>query len=131
MARLIAPGASTAEFAQVLVIYDNYFKVLGVSALHGRTFEPGNTAESVSPPSVLVSENYWRRRFAADPAIVGKTVYLNGSAVTVIGVTPHDFVGTGVAAPAFWLPLSIEPHINADSQWLHLSKRPKTTSHLR
>jgi hypothetical protein len=102
-ARLMAPGASNAEFAQVFIVSDNYFRVLGVSALHGRTFEPGNTAESVSPPSVLVSENYWRRRFAGDPAIVGKTVHLNGVAVTVIGVTPHDFVGTGVAAPAFWL----------------------------
>src|SRR6185295_9787511 len=96
----------------------NYFRVLGVSALHGRRFEPGNTAESVSPPSVLVSENYWRRRFAGDPAIIGKTVHLNGIAVAVIGVTPHDFVGTGVSAPAFWLPLSIEPQINADRQWL-------------
>jgi len=118
--RLMAPGASNAEFAQVFIVSDNYFRVLGVAALHGRTFEPGITAESVSPPSVLVSENYWRRRFAADPAIIGKTAYLNGIAATVIGVTPHDFVGTGVAAPAFWLPLSIEPLINADSQWLNL-----------
>src|SRR6185436_15888948 len=93
MARLMAPGASNAEFAQVFIVSDNYFSVLGVSALHGRTFGPGNTTGSLSPPSVLVSENYWRRRFAADPAIVGKTVHLNGIAVTVIGVTPHDFKG--------------------------------------
>ena len=65
-----------------------------------------------------MSENYWRRRFAADPAIVGKTVHLNGVAVTIIGVTPHDFTGTGVNAPAFWLPLRIEPLINADKEWL-------------
>jgi len=120
IANLMAAGASNAEFAHVFIVSDNYFRVLGVSALHGRTFEPGNTAESVSPPSVLVSENYWRRRFAGDPAIIGKTVHLNGIAVTIIGVTPHDFVGTGVAAPAFWLPLGIEPRINADRQWLHL-----------
>ncbi len=119
MARLMAPGASNAEFAFVFIVSDNYFEVLGVSALHGRTFERGNAVNSVSPPSVLVSENYWRGRFDADPAIVGKTVHLNGIAVTVIGVTPHDFVGTGVNAPAFWLPLSIEPLINADSQWLY------------
>src|SRR5262249_54643232 len=104
--------------AFVFIVSDNYFRVLGVSALHGRTFEPGNT-ESVGLPPVLVSENYWRRRFDADPAIVGKTVHLNGIAVTIIGVTPHDFVGTVGNAPAFWLPLSIEPRINADSQWLH------------
>lgn len=118
MARMMAAGASNAEFAFVFIVSDNYFRTLGVSALHGRTFEPGDT-ESVGLPPVLVSENYWRRRFDADPGIVGKTVHLNGIAVTVIGVTPHDFVGTGVNAPAFWLPLSIEPLINADSQWLH------------
>jgi predicted permease len=122
LARMMAAGASNAEFAFVFVVSDNYFRVLGVPALHGRTFEPGTGADSVNPPSVLVSENYWRRRFGADPAIVGKTVHLNGIAVTVIGVTPHDFVGTGVNAPAFWLPLSIEPHINADPQWLHLKE---------
>jgi predicted permease len=118
MARLMAPGASNAEFAQVFIVSDNYFSVLGVSALHGRTFGPGNTAEPASPPSVLVSENYWRRRFAADPAFIGKTVHLNGIAVTVIGVTPQDFKGTGRVVPAFWLPLSIESQINADPQWL-------------
>jgi len=118
MARMMAAGASNVEFAFVFIVSDNYFRVLGVSALHGRTFEPGNT-ESAGLPPVLVSENYWRRRFDADPGIVGKAVHLNGIAVTVIGVTPHDFVGTGVNAPAFWLPLSIEPLINADNQWLH------------
>ena len=117
--RLLAAGASNAEFAQVFVVSENYFQVLGVSALFGRTFEPGNTSESVTPPSVLASENYWRRRFASDPAVIGKTVHLNGVAVTVIGVTPRDFVGTGVAAPAFWLPVSIEPRMNADKLWLH------------
>jgi predicted permease len=115
MARMMTVGASNVEFAFVFIVSDNYFRVLGVSALHGRTFEPGDT---VRLPQVLVSENYWRRRFDADPAIVGKTVRLNGIAATVIGVTPHDFVGTGVNAPAFWLPLSMDPLINADSQWL-------------
>lgn len=118
MVSLMAPGASNAEFAQVFLVSDNYFRVLGISALYGRTFEPGNRTESASPPSVLVSENYWKRRFSADPAIIGKTIHLNGIAVTVTGVTPHDFVGTGRVAPAFWLPLSIEPWINADRQWL-------------
>src|SRR5262249_55921337 len=43
---------------------------------------------------------------------------LNGIAATVIGITPHDFVGTGVATPAFWIPTSLEPLLNADKQWL-------------
>ena len=74
--------------------------------------------ELAATPSVLISENYWQKRFAGDPAILGKTIYLNGLAVTVVGITPRDFVGTGVGAPAFWLPVSMEPLIHADDQWL-------------
>src|SRR5262249_21701139 len=61
---------------------------------------------------------YWQRRFGGDPAIVGKTIHLNGIAVAVIGITPHDFVGTGIGTPAFWLPASIEPLIHGDRLWL-------------
>ena len=115
---LIHSGASNTEFANVFVVSENYFKVLGVAALHGRTFDSISIPELVASPPVLISENYWQRRFAGDPAMLGKTIYLNGIAVTVIGITPHDFVGTGVAAPAFFLPLSIEPLINGNDQWL-------------
>ena len=112
---LLTAGASNTEFAQVFIVSENYFAVLGVSALRGRTFE--NTAASgpvPAAPYVLISENYWQRRFGGDPAIVGKTLHLNGVAVTVIGVTPHDFAGTSVGAPAFWIPLGLEPQINAN-----------------
>src|SRR5258708_26907502 len=115
---LLRSGASNTEFAHVFVVSENYFKVLGVTALRGRSFESIGSPELVASPSVLISENYWQRRFAGDPAMLGKTIYLNGLAVRVAGITPHDFVGTGVAAPAFWIPLSIEPLIHADQQWL-------------
>jgi predicted permease len=118
-------GAGNAEFAQAYVVSENYFKVLGVSVVHGRSWDSENTVGTAATPSVLVSENYWKRRFAGDPAIVGKTVYLNGVEVTVIGVTPRNFVGTSIATPAFWIPISIEPLINADKQWLLArDKRP-------
>jgi predicted permease len=107
-----------AEPVNVVMVSENYFKVLGVPALHGRTFESINPAELVANPAVLISENYWQRRFAGDPTTLGRTIYLNGVAVTVIGITPRDFVGTGVAAPAFWIPISIEPLIQGDGQWL-------------
>jgi predicted permease len=115
---LLRYQASNTEFANVFVVSENYFKVLGVTALHGRTFESISIPELVASPPVLVSENYWQKRFAGDPAILGKTIYLNGVAVTVAGIAPRDFVGTGVSAPAFWLPLSIEPLIHADDKWL-------------
>lgn len=116
---LLTAGAGNAEFAQVFVVSENYFAVLGVPALRGRTFETGKIPGPPADPSVLISANYWQRRFASDPAIVGKTVHLNGVAFTVIGVSPYNFTGTEVMAPAFWIPLSMEPQINADPNWLH------------
>jgi predicted permease len=111
--------ASNAEFASIYAVSENYFKVLGVAALRGRTFDSIGIAELVASPSVLISENYWRKRFAGDPAVLGKTIHLNSVAVTVAGITPHDFVGTGVAAPDFWFPLCLEPLVHHDNNWLH------------
>jgi len=116
---LLSAGASNAEFASVYVVSENYFKVLGVAALRGRTFDSLTIPELVASPSALIGENYWQRRFARDPAVLGKTIRLNGVAVTVIGITPHDFVGTGVVVPDFWLPVSLEPLIHGYPDWLH------------
>lgn len=115
---LLPAGTSNAEFASVFVVSENYFKVLGVKALHGRTFESMSIPELVTAPPVLISENYWKARFAGAAAMLGKIIYLNGLAVTIVGIAPRDFAGTGVGAPAFWLPISIEPLIQADDQWL-------------
>jgi predicted permease len=119
---LLRSSVSDTEFVNVGVVSENYFQVLGVPALRGRTFESLSAAEiAANPPlrnSVVISENYWQARFAGDRAVLGKTVFLNGVAAVVIGIAPHDFVGTGITAPAFWLPCSIEPLIHADDQWL-------------
>ena len=112
-------GGSMDEFAAVSAVSENYFEVLGVTALRGRTFESISSSELLAEPPVLISENYWQSRFAGDPAIIGKTIYLNNVPVTILGITPRDFMGTGASVPAFWLPLSIEPLLNADEQWLH------------
>ncbi len=108
----------TAEFASVLVVSENYFQVLGVAALDGRTFDSLSAPGLLASPSVLISENYWQKRFASDPSVLGKTIRLNGAAVTVIGITPHDFLGTHIAVPDFWFPLSLEPLVHADQNWL-------------
>jgi len=116
---LLPPAVSNAEFAGTFIVSENYFSVLGVSTLRGRAFESIPSSELAASPSVLISENYWQRRFASDPAVLGKTIRLNGASFTIVGITPHDFVGTSVAVPDFWLPLSLEPLIHPDSNPLH------------
>jgi predicted permease len=116
---LLRPGASNAEFASVFVVSENYFAVLAVPALRGRTFESMNRSDLAASPSVLISENYWRKRFGGDPAVLGKTIRLNGAAFTIAGITPHNFVGTSIAVPDFWAPLSLYGLVHPESQRLH------------
>lgn len=120
---LLPSGASNAEFTSVLAVSENYFGVLGVAPLRGRSFDSMPVSALLASPSILISENYWRKRFAGDPSVLGKTIRLNGIAVTIIGITPHDFFGTHIAVPDFWLPLSLEPLIHADPNWLRDRER--------
>lgn len=116
---LLPPGAIDAEFAPTLEVSENYFSVLGVNALRGRTFDAMSSSELAASPSVLISENYWQKRFNGDASILGKVVRLNGVSFTIIGVTPHDFEGTTVATPDFWFPLSLVPLVHPDGNWLN------------
>ena len=83
-------------------------RVLGVSPALGRAFQPGDDAEG-SADVVMLTDALWRRRFGADPAIVGRTIHLDGAPATVIGVMPRDFVfplpGLDVEPAGFLVPL--------------------------
>jgi predicted permease len=114
----LLPHGKNGETASTYLVSENYFSVLGVDALRGRTFDAINPSELAASPSVLISENYWQKRFAGDPTVLGKTIRLNGIAFTIVGITPHNFVGTNVEAPDFWLPLSLEPLVHPDDNWL-------------
>ena len=107
-----ATNASKAELSSIITVSENYFSVLGIAPLRGRFFADEDRKQMASAPTVVISENYWQRRFAGDPGILGKAIRLNGAAVTIIGVTPRDFVGTSIGVPDFWVPLSLQPVIH-------------------
>ena len=68
----------------------NFFSVLGVRPILGRTFRPEED-QLGGPPVVMIGEGLWKRRFGSDPGIIGKSIVLNDKAYTVIGVIPADF----------------------------------------
>ncbi|HKG91127.1 MAG TPA: ABC transporter permease [Gemmatimonadaceae bacterium] len=105
-----AAGAAP-EVVTGVVATGNYFAVLGARAALGRTFAPPDDAPG-APPVAVVSDGFWRRRLGADPAAVGRTIVLNGAAVTVVGVAERGFRGTHVAlAPDVWVPVAAWPHV--------------------
>ena len=67
-------------------VTSNYFDVLGVRPILGRTFLP---QEEEGADVALVSENFWRNRLGKDPNVLGRTVNLNGVAHTIVGVLPN------------------------------------------
>ena len=113
----------------------NYFGVVGARPALGRGFVPDEDQVPDRNPVVVLSYGLWRRRFGADPAIIGKTVILNNLGYTVVGVGPAGFYGTSRAiTPEFWAPLAMVgqmlPELAADqdhrgAQWLILDARLK------
>ncbi|MBA3886628.1 MAG: ABC transporter permease [Acidobacteria bacterium] len=83
------------------------FRVVGRRPALGRGFTPGDDAES-APPVVVLSHGTWRTHFGEDPAIVGRTISLNGTMHAIVGVMPADFMFPDRRAE-FWAPLRLEP----------------------
>lgn len=82
----------------------NFFTVLGVHPEAGRLFGVGDDERPGMAPIVVLSHSYWTRRFRRDPAIVGRTVLLNGQPMTVAGVASADFRGMSLVVPDVWVP---------------------------
>ena len=85
----------------------NYFDVLGIKPILGRLIAPGEGKPGGYDPMIVLSYPYWQSRFGANPAIIGKSVRLNGKPMTVVGVAQKGFQGPYrfIHAQAF-LPLN-------------------------
>ncbi len=86
-----------------LYVSANYFGVLGVAPVYGRTFLPEEEARATEPVVVL-SYRTWQR-LGAEPEIVDQYVRINGTQCRIIGVAPKAFTGAAVVSPDLWLPL--------------------------
>ena len=109
--RADAPAGEAPQRASGHLVSGNYFSLLGVNALMGRvlTNEDDTTA---AQPTAVISNPYWKQKLGSDAQVVGKTLLLNGTAFTIVGVMPPEFFGTRVRrSPDFWVPLAFQPQI--------------------
>jgi predicted permease len=74
-------------------VTDNFFAGLGLDPAAGRLFARGEGEHPGSPRLLVLGYSCWQRRFAGDPAVIGKTVRINGQSATIIGVVPKTFLG--------------------------------------
>ena len=87
----VSIGGGAAENVQGAVVSDNYFRVLGVTPLMGRFFEPADDDVPWSRPVAVISHRFWQRQLSGDSAVIGRTITVNGGVLTVIGVAPPGF----------------------------------------
>ncbi len=102
-----------------MLVSGNHFKVLGVEPVLGRGFIPDEDDKPGAQPVLLLSDNFWERRFARDPRILGGTLVMNGIDYTVIGIMPRDFTGTVSVVPAVWAPLTTRLKLEPGTDILH------------
>jgi predicted permease len=93
-------GAGEPERLTSVPVTQNFFTLLGVEPVIGRSFTREESQGKYSaPPAVLLSDSFWRRRFRSDPNVVGQKLTLNNQPAIVVGVLPQSFDFASVFAP--------------------------------
>jgi putative ABC transport system permease protein len=113
-----------ASRSLALEVSCNFFQVYGLTQPRaGRLFRPDECSRDATNQVVVIAEEMWRDRFAADPRILGKTILLNRLPFTVIGIAPLDFSGR-VRGPGLWIPLGLQGRVTGKPDIFHSENRP-------
>ena len=121
-----APATFTDESAQAVslaFVGGGYMGTFGAQPVLGRILGPGDDIAGAAPV-VVISHGFWTRRLNADPAIVGRQIWLSGTAMTVVGVTSRSFTGVLPATPALWVPFAAYPAVYGGQPLTRESRQP-------
>ena len=109
-ANFVYQGQSESVVAEV--VSGNFFDVLGVTPYRGRLLTAADDVIKGGHPVVVLGYGFWQRRFGGEDSVLGKTVRINNSLMTVIGVTPREFFGVNVGRnPQIYVPLAMKAEI--------------------
>ena len=124
-----------SSYGKMLLVSGSYFPLLGVQPTLGRLLGPGDDAVVGEASVAVLSHAYWSNALGADPAVLGKTIVVNGKPFAVVGVAPPEFRGTTVGmTPEVFVPItflwssrpSATPiHQDRSSYWTYLFARLK------
>jgi predicted permease len=125
----LGTGAAAEQVLKADATWD-LFPLLGVHAALGRFFDRNEDRPGAAARVVVLGDELWRRRFDADPGVLGRTVVLDGRPFTVIGVAPPAFTGVELGRVDAWAPMSVRGAGVADdwtttrnAQWLEVVAR--------
>jgi predicted permease len=120
--------------AEGVLVSGSYFPVLGLQPALGRLIGPQDDRVTGEAPVVVLSHEYWRTHFNADPGVINDTLTVNGQTMTIIGVAPQGFTGTTFGAlPKVFLPVTMYTRLqpgfddwaNRRAYWAYLFARLK------
>ena len=129
LCRRLVPASVTVdnqtERVDAEMVSGNYFSMLGVQPAIGRVFNSREDDQVYQGhPVVVLGYDYWVSRFARDPAVVGKTIRVNNSPMTIVGVSAPGFAGLDPAqAPQIRVPIQMKPVLVPDWGWVHMDDR--------
>jgi hypothetical protein len=132
-ARFNIGSADSVERTPGAWVSGEYYQMLGLQPVLGRLIAPADDKAGATPVAVI-TDDYWRRRFARDPHVVGRTILIENVPVTLVGVSPPGFSGANVGEVAeITLPLSsntqlfpeMTGRLTAGPQWLRILARPR------
>jgi ABC-type antimicrobial peptide transport system permease subunit len=127
-------GRKETEPMQVQLVSGTYFSTLGVQAMRGRMLTDEDDRSDGGNPVAVVSDAWWKRSLASDPAILSKRLKIGSTSFSIVGVAPPKFFGAKVGeSPDIWIPLSmmreVPPHygsyIDNFADWLEIFGRLK------
>jgi predicted permease len=120
---------------QGLLVSGSYFPVLGLQPALGRLFSRGDDSAPGEPYTVVLSYDYWRRRFDSRPDVLNQPLIVNGQAMTIVGVAPRGFDSTTLGVrPQVFVPMTMRDVMesyakgsldNRRSYWAYLFARLK------
>jgi predicted permease len=107
--RLTATIDGKAEAVTAQLVSGNFYQALGVKPVLGRDIQDADDAAPGSGPVAVISDALWSRRFGRSPDVIGKTIQLNLTPITIIGVNPPGFTGASSvqSSPDVFLPFSM------------------------
>jgi len=123
-------AGAQSHYADAEFVTGNFFSGLGLRVLAGRTLTPED--DRAAAPAAVISYRYWERHLGLEPEAVGRTIFINGRPVTIVGIAPRAFLGVRPGrAPDLFLPMALVGVFgnkwhelqNADTSWVQIMGR--------
>ena len=119
-------GAGDPQMVFGAMATPNFFSTLGVRPMLGRDFVPDDELPAGLGPTVaILSYDFWRSNFSADPNVIGRTIRLDNKAVMIVGVLPRDFEFAPATSAPIWVPLHTDEYARKarKARWLQVIGR--------